>query len=172
MRLIIALALLLPSAAAAQAPPPADTGPVRIGGPKYLFTGQEDPLLLVRAFERTSQLIVGKGGWPRESNLVLCIGLSPLQLDPPLDVLRRLGEHEPRVVARSECRSRLGRLIELATGRDALLVTVSSLEMRGDTTVVYSNYWSAPLAAAGWICRATKGVEGWVIERCEREWVS
>ncbi len=176
MRLIVALAILLPTVAAGQAAPAAGTGSARLSGPPYLFTGQEDPVLLARALERTIQLTAKRFGGSLGDDLVVCVGLgSVYPADPSPDVLRRLNEHEPRVVGTSACRIswlRPGRLSEVATGRDALRVKLTSLEARGDTVVVYSEYWAAPLAGATWTCRATKRSEDWVVEGCERTSVS
>ena len=131
-------------------------------GPAYAFTGHEDSLLLARMFEETYKLGLKDAGTGHTPG-VLCLGVGRSRAsDPPASVLRVLAAHEPRVRPVSDC-PRRGRWI----------LTITSLVVGlGDTTIVHSNHYVAPLWAAGWVCRALRNGNDWRVFNCSMTWIS
>jgi len=147
-------------------------------GPPYVFTGAEDSLLLARMFQETFKLGLGDAG-AGNGPAVLCLGVGrDHPSDAPASVLRLLANHRPPVRPASACRhvSRGDRPVgvrESATGAPAWTMTIQSLSRgSGDTLIVYSYHYVAPLWAAGWVCRALPSGHDWRLVGCSMTWIS
>jgi hypothetical protein len=131
-------------------------------GPPYAFTGREDSLLLARMFEETYNLSMRDVSTDHGPG-VLCLAVGRTKTsDPPASVLRVLARHEPQVRPVSAC-----------PGRGSWVLTITSLAVGlGDTIIVHSNHYVAPLWAAGWVCRALRIENDWRVFNCSMTWIS
>jgi len=142
-------------------------------GPAYIFTGREHSLLLTAVFRRISELAETP-----ESVGVVCLGVGRRTPgDAPASVVRGLSSAALAARPRSACTSHPGfrrqNVTEIATGRPAFFLDITSLgHQHGDSVVVYSSYYVGSLWAAGFVCSAQRQRSGWVLGACHRTWVS
>lgn len=123
-------------------------------------------------------LAIAFAGGGRDPNPIACIAAaSPA-------VFTALRDRYPFVLPDSACdrpqpgsafnglpRSRQ-RMVGRRSGRNAFRVGSSRIELRGDTAVVRSSYYVAPLWALGWRCRFVRAEGEWQPLWCGVEWVS
>ena len=144
-------------------------------GPHYRFTGQEDPALLAAIYRRTFTL--GKqdaGDLAKPAVLCLRVGRDST-VDVDRSVLVLLADHQPPVRPYSACTITMPNeyaVTDKGTGRRAWILGITAVASRGDSTIVYSDFYVGPLFAAGWVCNATHETSGWVVGKCTMRWIS
>jgi hypothetical protein len=142
-------------------------------GPRYEFTGREDPTLLAAAFAHVAKL--GRAA-ARETPGAYCVGLGREDASPPSAVISLLANQEPPYQPRTFCRMdiRARRAVEdTSSKKQAWVLSVTALRALGESrVVVYVSYYVGPLWAQGWVCSADREQMGWSFHDCSRRWIS
>jgi hypothetical protein len=144
-----------------------------ISGPRYEFTGREDPSLLAAAFMHAARM--GRQA-ARETPSAYCVALGRTEVPPPSAVLSLLANAEPPYRPRSVCvvnvRSRRA-VTDTSSGKGAWILSVTALRTATQSQVtVYISYYVGPLWAEGWVCNADHASGGWSLHDCVRRWIS
>ena len=165
MRLLLLLLLLFPRPLAGQSDSIKREGPFTpdtASEPSYLFTGHEDPVLLARIFQATYQMLMGNKA--KQSAHLLCLGVGQsVPADAPAAVLEVLKDHLP-VTSWSSC--------PRSARRAGRLLTITSLNVQGDTASAYAMDYAPPLGSSGWHCRAARAGHDWRVFYCSLRWIS
>lgn len=151
----------------------------RAGVQNALRSNLEDPALLAALVHRLVELSE-TGGGTKFAAYCLSIGAKPpgdSVSDPSNALLELLNDLPFPVRPRSACRvppaAERKAVIDTATGGDAVLLSVLSLNMHQATAYTAEVQWNfGPFRGAGWSCEATKPEGQWRVPRCRMVWVS
>jgi hypothetical protein len=63
-------------------------------------------------------------------------------------------------------------IVDAATGEGATLVTAGCPEEEDGGVALRIIAWRCDLAATGWLCHLRPTLGGWLVDRCDLEWIS
>lgn len=142
-------------------------------GPRYEFTGDEDPAFLGAAFAQVAKLGRQAAG---EIPASYCVALGRADAPVPSAVMSLLSNSDPPYRPRTFCKINVNarRAVEdTSSGKLAWILRISSLRATSESSfTVYLSYYVGPLWAEGWVCNANRDYKGWSFDDCVTRWIS
>ena len=142
-------------------------------GPRYEFTGHEDPTLLAAAFSHVAKLGRQAAG---ETPAAYCVALGREDAPVPSAVMSLLSNSDPPYRPRTFCKIDMNaqRAVEdTSSGKLAWILGISALPATSESSFkVYLSYYVGPLWAEGWVCSANRDSRGWSFHDCVERWIA